>query len=396
MTSRTREAVLIPSDAVPHSLAGLRSLGARGVHTIVASEDERVPSFWSRYCDEQVVLPSPHDDLVAYKDALLSLAARPDVRAVLPNREEDAYVLARYQDEFERHVTPLWQPLETLRVAHDRLLLTEIANEAGVPAPETQPLDAVDDWDRQQIVKQRYSILVDAYTDTHGPEDCDPVHNVTYLEPGVEPDIERLREDVLGHAVVQEFVPAEDEYMVAALYDHGEPLATFHHRQIRGHSYTGGGSVYRRSTFVPELEETARTLLDHLDWHGLACIEYMKDARTGEYVLTEINPRFWRSLPLTVRAGADFPHYYWLLARDELDRIDPRYETGVASHFLWGELRYLRSVLQDECPLVERPSFPTAVWDVASSMYRDPHFDYVRLDDPSPFARAVINTVREW
>jgi len=50
-----------------------------------------------------------------------------------------------------------------------------------------------------------------------------------------------------------------------------------------------------------------RDLLDWLDWHGLACIEYIGDADTGEFVLVEINPRMWQSLAGAVAAGADFP-----------------------------------------------------------------------------------------
>jgi hypothetical protein len=182
--------------------------------------------------------------------------------------------------------------------------------------------------------------------------------------------------------------------MVAALYDHGEPLVTFQHRQIRGNSYVGGGGVFRRSVYVPRLETVARKLLDHLDWHGLACIEYMRDAETGEFVLTEINPRMWQSLPATVRAGADFPYDYWLLASGRPEAIDPSYEVGSASHLLKGELGYLRSIGRDDSPLVARPSLLREALSVAGTCLTDPQFDHLRLDDPGPFARTVGEALR--
>ena len=396
MSGRTTggESVLLPASTSPSTLTTLRSLGARDVNTVVASEHSRLPAFRSRYCDEAISLPSLHEDLVAYKDALLTLASRPDVRTVIPGREEDAYLLSKYRDEFADHISGLWPSMETLRQVHDRVELTRAAEAAGVPVPKTQLLSEVDDWDRELIVKPRYPILVDEYVDSYAPTECDPVHTVTYLQPGVEPDREKLRADLLGHEpIVQEFVRKPREFMVGALCDHGEPLAMFQHRQIRADSYTGGGSVYRVSTYHPRLEAVSRTLLDHLDWNGLACIEYMEDARSGELKLTEINPRMWRSLPCTVRAGADFPHYYWLEAGDDADAIEPGYARGVRSHFLYGEAKYLESVFREECPLVERPSPPAAVWDVVSSIGKYPYFDFLRPTDPAPFGQAVVNNL---
>ncbi|WP_276260085.1 carboxylate--amine ligase [Haloglomus litoreum] len=386
--------VLVPVNGSPSSLACVRSLGRRDINVVAAAERPERPTLASRYCDELVPVTSVHEDLLAYRDALVALAARSDVRAVVPCREEDAYLLSRYADEFSPHVTELWQPPELLRMAHDGLRLAEAAEASGVPVPETRLLGDVEDWDRRQVVKPRYPLRVAGYEPTYAESECDPIHEVTYLDPGVEPDRQALRDALLGHEpLVQQFVEKADEYMVAALYDHGDPVATFQHRQIRGDSYTGGGSVYRESVHLPRLETVARRLLDHLDWHGLACIEFMEDAETGEFVLTEINPRMWRSLPCTVRAGADFPHYYWLLATGRRDAIDPTYESGVRSHLLYGELEYLDSVARTDCPLVDRPSLPAASWSVLSSLVTTPRFDYFRWDDPRPFARAVRNLV---
>jgi predicted ATP-grasp superfamily ATP-dependent carboligase len=195
--------------------------------------------------------------------------------------------------------------------------------------------------------------------------------------------------------IVQEFVEASGQYVFAALYDEGEPLATFQHRQLRGNSYTGGGGVYRETIADPELEAVGRRLLDHLDWHGLACIEYMKDAETGAYKLAEINPRLWQSLPCAVRAGADFPSYYWLAATGRADEIDPTYEVGVRTHMLHGELGYLQSVRSDTSPFHQRPSLPREALAVASSCLTSPNFDTFRVDDPRPFLRGVGHVLRK-
>lgn len=371
------------------SYACVRSLGRQGVGTLVASEHESIPLFSSRYCDERATLASPSEDLHAYRDDLLGLASRRDVATVFPTREHDAYLLAKYRDRFERHAAPVVPSLDTLEKAHDRLRLDEEAAAAGVPRPETRLLSDVEDWEAELIVKSRFNLLTGDYVDSCPPDRVAEVKTVRHLEPGVPPDPDELRDEMGHEPIVQEFVPKGEKWMFCALYDRGEPLATYQHREVRGNSWIGGGGVYRVSAHSPALEEVALDLLDHLEWHGLACLEYIRDANTGEWKFLELNPKLWQSLPSTVRANADFPRYYWLQATGRVGEIDPEYDPGVGCHMLYGELSYLRSLRTDESPLVERPSVPGTVRDVVASCLDQPRFDYLHPDDPAVFVGCL-------
>jgi predicted ATP-grasp superfamily ATP-dependent carboligase len=393
MSRGTGESVLLPAKYSPTCYACLRSLSRRGIRTVVVSPHEGVPAFASRYCNESVVVPSPNEDLLAYRDALLSVAARPDVKTIVPIWEEDAYLLAKYGEEFAERVTGVWPSLDELRVVHDRLQLADAAEEAGVPVPETRLFDEIDDWDRELLVKSRYNLLADEYLDSLSPSETELEKTLRYLAPGEKPDRDAVVDEMSHVPIVQECVPKDDEYLFGALYDRGEPVATFQHRQVRGETYAGGGGSYRESVDIPELESVGRALLNHLSWHGLACIEYMKDARTGGFVLTEINPRMWRSLAFAVAAGVDFPYYYWQLANGEAARFDDDYEIGVGGHYLHGELTYLLSVLREDYPNVERPSVGSTMWEILTSCLEQPNFDYLRLDDPAPFVWGVRDAV---
>jgi predicted ATP-grasp superfamily ATP-dependent carboligase len=388
----TSDRALIPTGHDAASYTCLRSLARQGIGSVVASEKAGVPAAASRYCAESVSLPDPREGLLAYRDALLDLAARPDVRTVMPVRPEDCYLLSRYEDAFAEHVSLVVPTMAQFATVNDRLRLAEVAEAAGVPVPETRRLSAVEDWDEDLLIKSRYNVLADGTVDGLGPDDVDVVKEIHHVLRDDPPDAAAIRRSMGHDPIVQEFVRYDDEFMFTGLYDRGEPLATFQHRQIRGNSYTGGGGVYRRSTYEPELERVGRALLAELDWHGLACIEYMRDAETGEYVLTEINPRMWQSLPSTVRAGADYPYYYWLAATGRADEIDCVYELGVGTHMLHGEVGYLASVLTEESPHVERPSIPGTLWEITASTAREPRFDYLALDDPGPFL-AGLRTV---
>lgn len=394
-TNKDRRSVLLPTGLNSHSYITARSLSQRGIHTVLASDRADLPIYTARYSDEAIVIPSAEDDLVAYKDALVGIAARPDIKTIIPAQPQDTYVFSKYRDEFENYVSLVTPSFEALKSVHDRLRLSEIAEEAGVPVPETRLLDEVDDWSPELIVKSRYNLLAEEYVDSYTPSDFGIVKTVKHLQPGEEPDVEALREEMKHTPIVQEYVHSTDEYVFGALYDHGEAKTTFQHRQIRGDSYTGGGGVYRKSVHIPELEEVGRTLLDALDWHGLACIEYMRDAETGEFKLTEINPRMWQSLPCAVRAGADFPHDFWLLATGRPELIEPGYKVGVGSHYLYGELKHLSSLVREDSSLVDSPSLPASIGEVLSSIVIEPQFDTVYLDDPLPIIYGVREAIRK-
>lgn len=379
------------------SYSCVRSPSQHGVRTVVASEYDDAPAASSRFCDEAVTIPSPADDLLEYRDALLELARRPDITTILPLRPQDTYLFSLYQEQFEEHVSLVTPPMDTLRIVHDRTQLVSAAEAAGVPVPNTRLLSDVptDNREEKLIVKSRYNLLAGEYLDSYSDRESDIEKSVTHLDPSTTLQRQSMIDQMEHEPIVQEFIPSSHEYVFGALYDHGEPLATFQHRQIRGDSYTGGGGVYRKSTEISELDRVGRRLLESINYHGLACIEYMEHEQTGEFYLTEINPRLWQSVPCAVRAGAEFPWYYYLHATDQLEQIDPTYDVGVGTHQIYGELGHLKSILTDDSEIVERPSFGGTLWDVVKSCYEDPRFDDLRLDDPLPFAQSVRHGLRK-
>jgi predicted ATP-grasp superfamily ATP-dependent carboligase len=386
---RLGTAAVVPAST---SVTSIRSLGRRRVRTVVASTLGNAPAFRSRYCDSPITVPSRDDDLLGYGNVLVSLAARPDVRTILPLHEADAYLLAKYRATFAEHVATPWVSLDALRTVHDRYRLAAAAEAVGVPVPETRLLTEVEDWTPPQLIKPRYSLLTGEYVESLSPNDGVRSRARRFLDAGDAPDVAAVR-DEMGHVpVVQEFVPVAREFGFGAICDDGDVLATFQHEKHRDHRYSGGASVFRESVSVPEVAALGRRLLDALDWHGIAQVQLMENAETGDLVLTEVNPRFWGSLSCAVRAGADFPYYYWLLAAGEPERIQPGYEVGVATHSLSGEVRHLLSIVRDdEDSPVERPSLARSMRDIAISTLRHPNFDEFSVTDPGPFLGRLRN-----
>jgi len=392
MTDENGRSVLVPHGGNP-GYQCLRSFAKRGFDTILGA-NQTVPSSTSRHCHETVPIPSPRDDIDAYKDALLQIASRSDVETIVPVWEADAFVLSRNRSEFADHVRLAVPNFEQFRNVHDRMRLAEVAEKAGVPVPETKLLTEIDDWEQELIVKSRYNLLSKEYFDSYPENRTGTAERIEHLQLGERPDVDELIEDMEHVPIVQEFVTWKNQYVVGAICDRGEPLATVQLLQIREDSYKGGGGVYRKSVYDPELDHVVRDLLAELDWHGLACLEYMEDANTGEFKLAEINPRVWQSIGPMIRAGVDFPYYYWLLASGQGDRIDPDHELGVGSHLLMGELDHLMSILRDDSPYVEKPNFYATIGAIALSCLMEPRFDIFRFDDPVPFVYGPLSGMR--
>ena len=82
-----------------------------------------------------------------------------------------------------------------------------------------------------------------------------------------------------------------------------------------------------------------RKLLDRLQWHGAAMVEWRRDER-GLTHLVEINPRLWGSLPLTIAAGVDVPLGLLALARGEALSSAPAWRVGFTARNLSDDIQW--------------------------------------------------------
>lgn len=386
MVAESREdTIVVPGIEAPSTVACLRSLGRRGVRTIVVSEERDTPAFSSKYCDEAVRMSDPNDNMGQYERLLLDLASRNSVRTIIPVRESDVYILAKRKEEFAKYIGTPWPDFEHLQKVQDRKRLFEIAESASVGVPETTLLSEWDKWDQETIVKSRYNIIV-SENEAHYP-------GVQYIDPSSDPDTTSLVSEMGHEPIAQEYMSDPSEYGFFALFEDGAPVATFQHRQIRAYKYSGGPSAFRQAVDIPELKAAGLRLLEALDWHGLAMVEFKKD--DGEFKLMEVNPRFWSSLPFSVKAGVDFPYYYYQLATGESVDADGHYDVGAAGHLVRGEIGYLLSLFFHKSPLAERPDLLSSFQTVGASLLKHPRFDYLELDDPQPFVQDMRRMIVE-
>lgn len=375
---------IVPASRYPHGYVTSRALARCGIRVVASVTEPDLPIARSRYVAEVVELPD-ENDLDRYADGLLDLAARPGVRTIIPTRPQDAYLLTSQAERFADEVGLVVPRLGSFDAATDRLRLMEMLAAEGMPVPETRELSSVERWDRDRVIKSRYNLV------RRGKRSSVETA-VVPVPAGTEPDAATIRRSMGHEPIAQEYVRGSDEYVFGALAINGEALATFQHRQLRGTSFAGGGGVARESVYHSDLEEAGRHLLSTLDWTGLACVEYVREAETGTFKPLEVNPRVWQSVGCAIEAGANVPLWYWHAARGDPGAIDRGFREGVRTHYLHGELSHLLSIRRDDTPFVPTPPLGATSRRMLGSWVEAPNFDLLHRDDPAPFIHQLRRT----
>jgi len=176
---------------------------------------------------------------------------------------------------------------------------------------------------------------------------------------------------------------------VFMLFDRGRRIAQFAHRRLREKPPSGGVSVLCESTPVdPVAAHHAQGLLQHLEWHGPAMVEFKRDVRDGSLRLMEINGRFWGSLQLAIDAGVDFPRLLVDIAIGSVPDHAPNYRAGIRCRWIAGDLdSLLVSTLKSRRTQNLPRSYPgrlTSIWNFLKFSARDTHYEIERCDDFGP------------
>ena len=314
--------VLLTDGNFKHTLAAVRSLGKRGIDVTVLSHIRPSISFYSKYCHHHVIAPDPEHD-PRFADFLLEYVKDHDFDVLLPISFAAVMQASRIRKELEKYVRIPLTDTAALEIAGSRDRTLRFASNIGIHIPKTW-------YPRNETEVNAIAGDISYPAVIKGSEESG---FVWYLNSPEELS-EKYRIIVKYSPVIQEYIHGEG-YGFFALYNQGKARAIFMHKRIREYPVTGGPSAVAESIYNPGLRDTGLKLLDALHWHGVAMVEFKKDEKTGEFVLMEINPKFWGSLDLAIASGVDFPYLTCKMAVD--GDIEPvvNYSNGVKFRWLF-------------------------------------------------------------
>ena len=177
-----------------------------------------------------------------------------------------------------------------------------------------------------------------------------------------------------------------------SLYQNGERKRTFYHKRILEKPPSGGVSVLCESTAEDlEIKEHASKILNVLQWHGVAMVEFKKDYKTGIPYLMEINARFWGSLQLAISSGVDFPfETFNMICGKNLSPLINNYKIGIRCSWITGVLDHFYLLLKDKKSKEILKSFQKVI-----DCNRLRIYDFVlQKNDPKPFLYEMYKYIK--
>ncbi len=384
--------VLILDACQRSALAVTRSLGKHDVPLVTADESPTALAGSSHYSQRYISYPSPQLHPDHFVSAIAELCEKENISIVFPMTELTTSLLLKHQNRLPGITLP-FPGISSVDALADKYALMKLAESLGVPIPQTWHANDLDNLP-VELNSLHYPLVLK-------PRKSWLEHNGEWLHTSIRfAEHSDKAADILEHDpafrahsfMLQECVQGRGEG-VFALYDKGKPLAFFAHKRLREKPPRGGVSVLSESAVVDsKLLSYARTLLDHVGWHGIAMVEF-RVADDGTPYLMEINTRFWGSLQLAIDAGVDFPWLLYQVASGEQVPTVDSYKAGKRLRWVLGDLDTLYLTLRDN-EFSSMDKARAVLKFLLPSPFRTRH-EVNRLGDLGPFWWELRQYVRD-
>ncbi|RQG96180.1 carboxylate--amine ligase [Natrarchaeobius oligotrophus] len=314
----------------------------------------------SRYCS---TIDTLSESERKNRTALLTLIDRYEPDVVIPTGYEETELLVEYRESVRQLTNVCLPPRQSFETAVSKQQVYEIAADADIDTPTDFTQLVTDNSPETIAEKLEYPLFLKASKETGGNVTAKVKSSDSFCEKYYE--IDAQIDD--GEVLVQEYIEGENHtYGFCFLFDHGEPVLSFAHKELRSVPREGGSGTRVRSYHDDSLTTASIRLLRRLDWHGIAMVEYVK-RRDGSFVLMEINPKFWASYALASQCGYRFASHLIELTLDKSFRIEPMVKKkNMEMVFPLREFNhYLLN--RDEESFLECTSamfWPSASWDI--------------------------------
>lgn len=292
--------VLVLDDDTRVFLGVVRSLGRRGLEVHAAPANLASPALASTFIAKIHRIPPYLVGPERWVERVRGLIEAHDYRLVIPCSDTMLAILSCHADALGRDRLAIPAP-EVVELFTDKQATRKLAKELGVPVAQGRLLTAKDkaeavraEFGLPLILKPRSSATGDDVQKRYAQlvADADELH------------------DALPQAI-------EDGYLCEAFFEGagvglsvlargGRVVRAFQHRRLA--EAIEGGSCCRIGEEVdPGLLAGVEAIVRAAGLDGVAMFEFRQNPETRKFILLEVNPRFWGSLPLALVSGADFP-----------------------------------------------------------------------------------------
>lgn len=368
----------------PPALAMIRSLGKKGINVTAASDDSSDFPLFSKFCSGKILLRTNTDYSDVLADEFLDIVKNTHYDAFLPVMREDLLLaLSKRKNDFEQYTRLALPTFDKLSVLNNKAKVSDLLLELGEPRPKTYFADSVPVLD--SIIETAVFPLVIKPHIGEGARGVKVVTDPGQLISGYN-DISKAH----GPALIQEYINGRKHTAVFLLNNNSEVRRFFVHRAIREYPITGGPTCFLESVKYEPIYEVGLKLLKHVNFTGLASMEFIIDENDGKPKIIDVNPRFYGPLQCAISAGVDLPYAVFKMAVDGDIETDLSYREGVTCrNLLFEDTKHLISVLKGN------KSTKYTLGKMATlanylNFFRDDSYFVLSLSDPMPALRKIF------
>lgn len=377
--------VLLTNASNVKGLVIAQSLGKQGVEITATDSEYYSAAFFSKYSKHHFLCAPPEKPL-EFVSSIKNYIKRKKIDVLMPINSTETNLISKYKNKFIPYTKVPFEDFPKMQQLHDKNEVMKIASELDIRIPETY---AIDNTESLEVYSKEitYPIVIKLRnaTSSLGVSYAYSAHEFIskYTQT-----IQKFNLRPSEYPIVQEYIPGAG-YGVSMLYNNGDIRAIFTHKRLREYPITGGPSTLRVSVRHPEMEKAAKKLLDHVNWHGVAMVEFKLDERTNKPFLIEVNPRFWGSIYQAIASGVNFPYLLYEMAIHGDVKPVLNYKVGVKTRFLLNDYRSLMSHFKNS------GNRSGTLKEFLKFYEKGTYYDIISIEDILPAAMLAFKSVKE-
>ena len=296
--------VLLTDGSHKNTLAIVRYLGKEGFTIDILHHKKSAPAY-SKYCNRLIICPEIQKE-EEYYQFVLQLVKQQLYDILIPVGVIANKIFVRRIAEIRKYVKIEVTNDKAFTTAIEKDLTFKFAEKFGINHPITYYPENLNDA-RSLKESITFPVIIKSANESIIKFPTVYIASSKDLIPGLS-KLEDSYGSTLNHCypLIQERIIGNG-FGFFAIYQDGVCKRVFMHERVRELPVSGGISTSARSYYERKLLEEGKRVLDNLNWHGPAMVEYKREQDTGEFKLIEINPKFWGSLELCLSAGMNFP-----------------------------------------------------------------------------------------
>lgn len=284
-----------------------KSLAKKGVQVIGLKTVDSIFDK-SSYYSEIITIPSIETNPQEYISKIQQILAIGDI--LIPISPEVIELVAHNYVLLSEKISVPPIQLDQLEMALDKQKSIHFMQKIGIPTPKSFYPKSLNDAE-ETLSEIDFPIVLKLSQEGNIP----PQNRY-----GIAHNIDDFKTIFRGLSVFQSPIIVQ-EYIhgtgvgVSIISNNGKILAMYPHQRLREQFKTGGPSTYCSYFESKLIEDYAAIFAQESKWNGIVMLEFKYNPIGKTLCFMEMNPRFWGSMELAIKAGVDFPSIFleWML-----------------------------------------------------------------------------------